>query len=153
MAYYAKLGMGNTVIQVITIGNNILLDNNGIEQESLGTLFLQNLYNDPHGAYIKTSYNTIGGVHYGADGKPDGKPAVRANYASVGFQYDSTNDIFYNPYQPFPSWKLSAPTWIYTAPVPYPTDGNYYTWNENTQTWDLTANQPPIDVKKYLNKI
>jgi hypothetical protein len=86
--------------------------------------------------WIQTSYNTRGGVHYGQDGQPDGGVALRANYASIGYTYDQINDVFYAP-QPYPSWTISAPTWLWQAPVPYPTDGKQYYWDEATLSWVL----------------
>ena len=93
--------------------------------------------------YKQTSYNTRGGVHYGANGEPDGGTALRGNYAGLGYTYDTTHDVFYAP-QPYPSWTISAPNWTWTPPVPYPTDvgtpeaPKRYTWNETTKAWDLT---------------
>jgi hypothetical protein len=84
--------------------------------------------------YVQTSYNTRGGIHYGQDGQPDGGVALRANYAGIGYTYDSVNDVFYAP-QPYPSWIISAPTWEWQAPVPYPLTGGPYIWDETTQTW------------------
>lgn len=84
--------------------------------------------------YVQTSYNTRGGIHYGQDGQPDGGVALRGNYAGIGYTYDSVNDVFYAP-QPYPSWIISAPTWEWQAPVPYPLTGGPYTWDETTQTW------------------
>ena len=88
------------------------------------------------GMWIKTSYNTRGGIHYGQNGKPDGGIALRANYAGIGNVYDYENDVFYDP-QPFPSWTISAPTWIWQPPAPYPADGKVYAWNEANKTWVL----------------
>lgn len=85
-------------------------------------------------AWVQTSYNTRGGVHYGPDGKPDGGIALRANYAGIGSTYDAVNDVFYAP-QPFESWTISAPNWEWQPPVPYPADGKYYIWNEPTLSW------------------
>ena len=88
--------------------------------------------------WIQTSYNTRGGLHYGQDGQPDGLPALRANYAGIGFIYDAINDVFYAP-QPYQSWTIEAPTWIWTSPVPYPEDGEIYTWDEATLSWVALA--------------
>lgn len=49
------------------------------------------------GEWIQTSFNTRDGVHYGADGKPDGGEALRLNYAQVGGRYDAQRDVFYSP--------------------------------------------------------
>jgi len=86
------------------------------------------------GNWIKTSYNTRGGIHYGPDGQPDGGVALRANYAGVGYTYDSANDVFYAP-QPYPSWTISPPEWIWQPPTPMPTDGKLYRWDEPTLSW------------------
>jgi hypothetical protein len=37
--------------------------------------------------------------------------------------------------QPFPSWVLNETTCQWEAPVPYPTDGKYYDWNEADFLW------------------
>jgi hypothetical protein len=91
------------------------------------------------GAWIQTSYNTRGGIHYipnsnPPEPSPDQSHALRANYAGIGYTYDQANDVFYAP-QPYPSWTISAPTWIWQPPVPYPTDGKMYTWDEATLSW------------------
>jgi len=66
--------------------------------------------------------------------KMDG--SIRKNYAGIGFSYDSTRDAFIPP-QPYPSWTLNEDTCLWECPVAYPTDGNIYIWNEETQAWDL----------------
>ena len=89
------------------------------------------------GAWIQTSYNTRGGIHYVPDStepSADQSKALRANYAGIGYTYDQANDVFYAP-RPYASWTISAPTWIWQAPVPYPTDGKMYTWDEATTSW------------------
>ena len=123
MSHFAKIENG-TVTQVIVAEPDFI---------STGAL------GDP-ASWVQTSYNTRGGIHYGADGQPDNGEALRANYAGIGYIYDSTNDVFHAP-QPYPSWTISAPTWIWQAPVAYPTDGKQYNWNEETKTWDLAPNQ------------
>jgi hypothetical protein len=90
------------------------------------------------GEWVQTSYNTRGGVHYGQDGEPDGGVALRKNYAGIGFSYDSTRDAFIPP-QPYLSWVLNEDTCLWDAPVEYPTDGQMYSWNEETQVWDVVA--------------
>lgn len=117
MSHFAKIENG-TVTQVIVAEPDFI---------STGAL------GDP-ASWVQTSYNTRGGVHYGADGQPDGGEALRANYAGIGYTYDKTNDVFYAP-QPYPSWTIAAPAWTWTAPVPYPTDGSQYTWDEATKSW------------------
>jgi len=45
---------------------------------------------------------------------------------------DSAEDIFITP-QPYPSWVRSVSFW--NAPIPMPTDGAMYSWNEETSNW------------------
>ena len=94
--------------------------------------FIQTL----EGLWLQTSYNTHGGIHYGQDGQPDGGVTLRANYAGIGYTYDQVNDVFYGK-QPYPSWTISAPTWLWVPPIPYPNDGKQYRWNEATLSWVL----------------
>ena len=91
-----------------------------------------------HG-WVQTSYNTRGGVHYNPEtNEPsaDQTKALRKNYAGVGYVYDETKDAFYAP-QPFPSWTLDEDTCFWESPVPYPTDGKRYLWNEEELEWVL----------------
>lgn len=37
------------------------------------------------------------------------------------------------PPKPFNSWLWTDNAWV--PPIPYPTDGGYYQWNEETQQW------------------
>jgi hypothetical protein len=130
MAHFAKLGLNSKVIQVITINNSVIVDNEGIEREELGIEFLNKLYNYPF--WKQTSYNTIGGVH------SSGGTPFRKNYAGIGYTYDEDRDAFIAP-KPFDSWILNEDTCIWNAPVAYPQDDNGYTWNESTKTWDLIS--------------
>jgi len=85
-------------------------------------------YVDPNpGVWIQTSYNTHGNQH------PEGRP-LRGNYAGIGYIYDQENDVFYPP-APYPSWILNNTTWLWEAPVSYPTDDKLYAWSEDTQNW------------------
>jgi len=106
--------------------------------------------------WIKTSYNTFEGKHYTpkehqdfTEESADQSKALRYRYAGTGMYYDSTNDVFYEQ-QPFASWTLNNTTWVWQAPISYPTlteeqmnQGVYYIWNEdayqadNTQGWVL----------------
>lgn len=58
----------------------------------------------------------------------------RKNYAGIGYIYDSSRDAFIPP-QPFPSWILNEETCLWDAPVPFPTDGQRYFWDEATTSW------------------
>jgi len=70
------------------------------------------------GEWVRTSYNTREGVHYGDDGKPDGGEALRLNYAGIGCIYDRELDAFYPP-SPGPGWILDKKrgVWVSTPPA------------------------------------
>lgn len=88
--------------------------------------------------WLQTSYNTRGGVHYSELNEPDNGIALRGNYAGIGYIYDLNNDVFY-PQQPYPSWVITAPSWTWEAPIPYPTDKGVYSWDEDTTLWVATT--------------
>ena len=115
MAHFAKLE-NNVVTQVIVVSNQDILDEKGQESEELGIKFCSNLLG---GTWLQTSYN--------------GK--IRKNYAGIGYTYDEGRDAFIPP-KPFNSWLLDEVTCQWKAPVDYPTDGKFYTWNEETTSWD-----------------
>ena len=117
MAYFAKLGTGNIVENVISINNSVITDANGVEQEKLGVDFINKLYNT-RDVWKQTSYNNN----------------IRKNYAGIGYTYDETRDAFIPP-KPYNSWILNEDTCLWEAPIAYPQDGNNYKWNESTLTW------------------
>lgn len=84
--------------------------------------------------WIQTSYNTRGNIHYGEDGNPDNGVALRANYAGIGYIYDSEKDVFYSP-QRYASWTLNSNTYLWESPIPYPNDGIPYKWDEDKKSW------------------
>ena len=100
--------------------------------------FFNNFVDDSPGKWIQTSYNTRGGVHYQPntnEPSADQSKALRKNYAGIGYTYDSTRDAFIPP-QPFNSWTLNEDTCLWESPVPYPTDGKLYRWNEEILNWE-----------------
>ena len=122
MAHYAFLDENYIVTEVI-VGK----DESNFDWERY--------YGDIRGQLCKrTSYNTIGGVH-----KNGGTP-LRKNYAGLGFTYDLTRDAFIAP-KPYPSWFLNEETCRWEAPVPYPNDGQLYSWDESTKSWVLSINK------------
>ena len=113
MAHFAKLGTGNIVEKVEVVSNDIATT------EQAGVDFLNNLYGT-RDVWKQTSYNGN----------------IRKNFASVGYKYDQTRDAFIPPKE-FNSWSLNETTCLWEPPIPYPTDNNFYKWNEENQTWDL----------------
>ena len=120
MAHYSFLDTNNIVTEVI-VGKNEGEENIDWEVH----------YGNFRGQVCKrTSYNTSGGIH------SSGGIPYRKNYAGIGYSYDEQRDAFI-PQKPYPSWILNEDTCLWGAPVPYPTDGEQYTWNEETISWDL----------------
>jgi hypothetical protein len=128
MASFAKIGLNNKVIEVLSVVNEVLHDSNGVEQESIGIDFLTKLTGYP--LWKQTSYNTIGGVHN------NGGTPFRKNHAGIGYTYDEDRDAFIPP-KPFNSWILNEDTCFWEATVSKPNDDNMYDWNESTLTWDI----------------
>jgi len=74
MAHFARLE-NNIVQQVIVVNNEVLLDENGVEQESIGAQFCADLFG---GEWKQTSYNGN----------------FRGKYAGIGMIYDPVEDVF-----------------------------------------------------------
>jgi hypothetical protein len=120
MAHYAFLNMQNIITEVIV----------GKDETDGPTNWEMHYGNLREQVCKRTSYNTRGGVHL------DGGVAFRKNYAGIGYTYDETRDAFI-PSQPFDSWVLNETSCLWEAPIAYPDDGQQYTWNEETTSWDL----------------
>ena len=108
MSHFAKINENNIVTQVIIA-----------EQDFINII---------EGEWIQTSYNTYGGKHL-LGGTP-----LRYNYAGIGYIYNREYDAFHAP-QPYNSWILNKETFIWEPPIPYPTDGKMYNWDESIINW------------------
>ena len=126
MANFAKIGLDNIVLEVQHIDNINSMTPNGVENENVGCAFLTKIFG--HETWVKTSFNTRGGVH-----EKGGVP-FRKNYAGIGYNYDSLRDAFLPP-KPFASWILNEDTGLWEALVARPDDGKRYTWDEATTNW------------------
>jgi hypothetical protein len=121
MSHFAKLDENNVVV-FVTVGRQ---EDDGLEAE---------LTARTGDVYRQTSYNTVGGVHL-LGGTP-----FRKNYAGIGYTYDEQRDAFIPP-QPFESWVLNEDSCLWEPPVPYPSDGERYTWDEETGAWIEVVNE------------
>jgi len=110
MSHWAELNSNNVVIRVL-VGDNGAPDEGESFMRSLG------------GNWVKTSYNGT----------------VRKNFAGIGYSYDESRDAFIAP-RPYNSWMLDEETCRWEAPVPYPTDGLIYEWDETTTDWKAIVN-------------
>jgi len=125
MAHFAKLNENNIVV-FVTVGRQ---EDDGKEHE---------LTERTGDVYKQTSYNTRGGIYYDPEtGLPsaDQSKSFRKNYAGIGFSYDVQRDAFI-PSKPYESWILNEETCLWDCPIPMPTDGKQYSWNEKEQKWE-----------------
>jgi len=127
MAHYAFLDSNNIVVEVIVGKDETDTSENWEDHYSQ----IRNLN------CKRTSYNTQGGKHL------NGGTPFRKNYAGIGYKYDSAKDAFIPP-KPFDSWTLNETTCLWESPVEYPTDGNYYIWDEEGQQWSAISLPPNV---------
>ena len=139
MAHFAKITEDNKVLQVLTVNNSDILNDEGIENEAVGQQYLEKHNNWPSHLWIQTSYNTFNNQH-----KLGGTP-LRGNYAGIGFEWDKDNNMFF-PKKPYASWVKHLDSASWKSPIgdaPELTEeqknaNSFYSWNEANQTWDLT---------------
>lgn len=120
MAHFAKLNESNIVTQVVVVANEVLLDDNGIEQEQKGIDFLNKTFGST--IWVQTSYNN----------------SIRNVFAGIGYSYDAIKNKFFEP-SPFPSWTFNNNTEKWEAPIAKP-EGSYF-WDEENQEWEYI--EPP----------
>jgi hypothetical protein len=75
MAHFAEIDETNTVLRVIVVNNEDILDQDGNENEAIGAKFCHDILG---GRWIQTSYNGN----------------MRGSYAGIGHLYDPIKDIF-----------------------------------------------------------
>jgi hypothetical protein len=93
MAHFAELDEANTVLRVIVVSNDMILDEQGQESEAVGIAFCQSLFGTET-RWVQTSYNGN----------------TRKNYAGMGFTYDQTRDAFIAPMPEGEGWILDEAT-------------------------------------------
>ena len=126
MAHFAKIGIDNTVLEVLVVNNVDCMTPQGEEREEIGVEFLKKLTG--HESWKQTSYNGT----------------FRKRYAGHGYTYNSELDAFVPP-KPYASWTLDTETAAWNPPTPMPTtEGKTYTWNESTLSWDESDYTPPV---------
>ena len=114
MAHFAEIDSNNVVLRVVVVDNKDTADAASVEKEHIGAAYLERLLG---GTWKQTSYNGT----------------IRKHYAGAGYTYDTSLDAFVPP-QPFPSWSLDADC-NWQAPVPMPSDGQMYSWDEAAGNW------------------
>jgi hypothetical protein len=118
MAHFAELNNDNKVLRVIVVSNDDIKDSSGQESETVGIAFCKSLFGEDT-KWIQTSFNGT----------------IRGKLAGAGDVYDATLNRFINDKpDEIASWVLNEKfEWV--PPLPYPTDGKVYDWNESTLSW------------------
>jgi hypothetical protein len=109
MSHFAKINWHDNKMKTGTVTNIIVAEQDFINSGKVGDSFL----------WVQTSYNNN----------------FRKQYASINGTFDAENNVFIAP-KPFNSWVLDG-NFDWQPPVSYPDDGQLYSWNEETKTWDL----------------
>jgi len=145
MAHFAKISLNSKVLTVLTLNNEDMLNDDGVEDETVGQQYLERHNNYPAEMWIQTSYNTSSGTHNSGDNSK----ALRGNYAGIGYTWDEDNNIFYSK-KPYTSWVLNTTTATWHSPIGNDPDDltdeekaakTHYVWNEVDQSWDKTTPQ------------
>jgi hypothetical protein len=105
MSHWAEIDENNVVVRVVVGNNNFPNEGYDWIVENLG------------GSWLQTSFNTRNGVYYTPNTNnpdQDQSKALRGNYASAGFFYDSNLDAFIPPKPEEGNWVLdeSIYSWV-----------------------------------------
>jgi hypothetical protein len=117
MAHFAQLDDDNTVLQVVVVDNNHILDSNGQESESVGIEFCKSIFG-PNTRWLQTSYNK----------------SFRGMFAPVGGKYYPEHDRFVIRKPEGNHWQLTS-EFKWEPNVPKPTDGREYVWSSTKLKW------------------
>ena len=120
MAHFAELDENNKVLRVCVVDDVHVPSDMHVD----GEIWCQNFWG---GKWKQTSYNRN----------------FRKQYATIDGTYDEGKDAFIDPRptgiygEVFNSWVYNEVTGDWDPPTPYPDDGQLYTWNEETTSWDI----------------
>jgi hypothetical protein len=117
MAHWAEIDENNIVLRVLVGDNNDLAGDEGYQW----------LIDNLGGTWIKTSYNTINGVH------TLGETPLRWTFAGIGYTYREDLDAFISP-SPYVGWIFNSTDMDWVAPVPKP-DSGLWIWDNETVSW------------------
>jgi len=140
MAHFAELDENNIVLRVLVF-DDADVNANGGDQSQTAASFCETIvpFSETGVKWVQTSFNNN----------------FRKQYASRGFTYNPTQNVFIKP-QPFSSWSLDGNN-DWQAPITYPTvteegDITYYIyWNEtayqadNSTGWETTKSNDTLE--------
>ena len=120
MAHFAELDENNKVLRVCVVDDAYVPSDMHVD----GEIWCQNFWG---GKWKQTSYTRN----------------FRKQYATIDGTYDEGRDAFIDPRptgiygEVFNSWVYNEVTGDWDPPTPYPDDGELYSWNEETITWEI----------------
>ena len=120
MAHFAELDENNKVLRVCVVDDAYVPSDMHVDGET----WCQNFWG---GKWKQTSYNRN----------------FRKQYATIDGTYDEGKDAFIDPRptgiygEVFNSWVYNEVTGDWDPPTPYPDDGELYSWNEETTSWEV----------------
>jgi hypothetical protein len=146
MAHFAKIGLDNKVIHVVTVDNIDCMTPQGIEKEEIGLAHLRKHHG--HETWKQCSFTSIMGKR--RDPKSNqivDRLAFRANFPGIGWYYNSEYDIFHPPKpEGCNSWTLNTTNGWWEPPIKEPEitkeQGDmeqYYVWDEEAYQADNTT--------------
>ena len=115
MKYFAQV-KESRIVNVIVVADSVLLGADGVEDENLGSEFCKG-FGD--GRWVQVSETG----------------EFRKMAAGIGDIYREDVDAFQPPRE-YESWSFNDDSWAWEPPVPMPTDGGLWIWNEDAQIWE-----------------
>ena len=129
MAHFAQLDENNVVTEVLVVDNSSIDNLPFPDSEAVGIAYLNSFL--PPATYAQTSYNGTFRVRYAGIGDVFYPDCTATPYGGFGNQ---------KPYSDF-VWDDAQCLWI--APLPYPTDGGIYQWDDATHSCVMVVPPPP----------
>ena len=175
MANFAKIDENNLVINILHVGNEIITDENGVEQESLGQAHLEQHNNWPANQWIQTSTYTKKNKHLSGDHtrafrgngpanqwiqfskatiknkhlSGDHTRAFRGNGAAKGYTWFPEQNIFMPP-KLYASWVLNETDARWQSPIgDQPTHDTY---NTSTHFYRWNETDTTWDLLSYADE-
>jgi hypothetical protein len=121
MANFAKLDENNIVIDVLVVNNSDIDNLPFPESEPVGIAYLNSFL--PPATYAQTSYNGNFRVRYAGIGDVFYPNCTATPYGGFGNQ------------KAYPDFIFDEALCLWIPPVPYPTDGGVYYWDDALHEW------------------
>lgn len=130
MAHFAKIDSQNLITDVLVVANSDIQDLPFPESEPVGVAYLRSMFPDTD--WKQTSYN--GNFRY--------------RYAGIGYTFypDVGEYGGFSPPKAYPDFIFDEATCQWIPPVPYPTDGHEYYWDDAAHQWIRVHPSTPVTV-------